>query len=387
MGLSLISRDTVLPALASHLTDSKLAIGMIPAIYTMGFYLPQLFSANISERMVYKKPFVATVGFLGERLPYLLIGISLYLFATDAPLVALLLLFLFLGIASSSAGIATPAWYDMIAKVIPVHRRGIWSGLGHGLGAVLSVVVLFLVALPVMANVRLSDPISCILFLLAFVAAAVSWFGFALTREPPSEQVKETVPVRRILPADSRHSAQRRQLHALSSISRSVIQLATMASAFYIVYGADTFGVERRRRRRVHHRLSLQRGGHEHRVGSSSAIASGHKLVLTLAAFSLTLAAIIAITSPSKVVLAVTFALLGAYVAADGVSGLEHHTRVLRATGSPDLYRANEHATGACRDIGSAHRRVAGLAVRVSSDVCRGHVRVGDRRYAASGSG
>ncbi len=94
-----------------------------------------------------------------------------------------------------------------------------------------------------------------------------------------------------------------------------------MASAFYVVYGADTFGVS-------------AAGVVAFTIVSVSSVAvmnivwgvigdrSGHKLVLTLAAFSLTLAAIIAITSPSKVVLAVTFALLGAYAAADGVSAL-----------------------------------------------------------------
>lgn len=319
LGLSLISRDTVLPALASTLTDSKLAIGMIAAIFTMGFYLPQLFSANISERMVYKKPFVATVGFIGERLPYLLIGVSLYLFAVDAPGVALILLFVFLGVAATSAGIATPAWYDMIAKVIPVHRRGIWSGLGHGLGAVLSVGVLFLVARPVMDRVAYPNNF-VMLFLLAFVACVVSWCGLVLTREPPSAGVKESVPQRayfRRLPAVLRRDPN----YTRYLVSRSVVQLATMSSAFYIVYGGETFGID-------------AAGVVSFTIVSVASVAVmnlvwgllgdrfGHKLILTLAAFSLTVAAVIALSSPSPAAFALTFALTGAYLAADGVSGL-----------------------------------------------------------------
>ena len=192
LGLSLVSRDTVMPVLVSNLTDSKLAIGMIPALVTLGYYLPQLLSANISERMTYKKPFVAIIGFFGERLPYLLIAVSLYFLAVDAPLASLFIFFLCIGVASSSAGFGTPAWFDMIAKVIPVERRGIWSGLGHGLGAVISVAALYLVALPIMQ--RTAYPANfALLFTLAFVAMAVSWVGLVLTREPPTQIVKASM--------------------------------------------------------------------------------------------------------------------------------------------------------------------------------------------------
>ncbi|MBK8798203.1 MAG: hypothetical protein IPM07_18580 [Anaerolineales bacterium] len=70
LGISLVSRDTVLPVLVSTLTDSNLAIGLIAALYGMGIYLPQLFTANFTERLRYKKPFVMLVGSIGERLPY-----------------------------------------------------------------------------------------------------------------------------------------------------------------------------------------------------------------------------------------------------------------------------------------------------------------------------
>ena len=319
LGLSLVSRETVMPVLVSNLTDSKLAIGMIPAIFTLGFYLPQLFSANISERMAFKKPFVALIGFFGERLPYLLIGVSLYFFAVDAPLTALFLFFLFLAIASSSAGFATPAWFDMIAKVIPVHRRGIWSGLGHGLGAVISIVVLYLVALPIMG--RAAYPLNfALLFVLAFAAVVVSWVGLALTREPPSAHVKQRITSNayfRQLPSILRRDAN----YARFLVSRSTVQLATMASAFYIVFGTDAFSID-------------ASGVVLLTIVSVSSVAvmnivwgivgdrSGHKLVLTLAAFCLTLAAAVAVGAPNQYFLAGTFVLLGAYGAADSVSGL-----------------------------------------------------------------
>ncbi len=319
LALSLVSRDTVMPVLVSTLSDSKLAIGLIPAIFTLSYYLPQLLSANFSERMVYKKPFVGTIGLFGERFPYLIIAISLYFYAVRAPSLALVLFYIFWGVAAASAGFTTPAWFDMIAKVISVRRRGIWAGLGHGIGAILSVVVLTSVALPVLAKVNY--PMNyVILFLLAFVTCLISYVGFILNREPPSPIVKESVSSGayfRQLPSVLRRDAN----YTRFLISRSVIQLATMAGAFYIIFGTEHFHIE-------------ATGIVTYTVITVSSVAVmnllwgvisdrvGHKVVLTLAAFCITLAALVALSAPNPIVLGVTFALIGAYNAADAVSGL-----------------------------------------------------------------
>ena len=69
LGISFISRETVVPVLVSQLTDSKLVIGLVPAMWSLGLYLPQLLTANWAESMPYKKPFVMVIGFFLERLP------------------------------------------------------------------------------------------------------------------------------------------------------------------------------------------------------------------------------------------------------------------------------------------------------------------------------
>ena len=93
LGLSLISRETIMPLLVSQMTDSKIAIGLIPAIYILGFYLPQLLVANYSEGLKWKKPFVMLLGGLGERVPYLLMGLVVWGLALKAPTLALTLFF------------------------------------------------------------------------------------------------------------------------------------------------------------------------------------------------------------------------------------------------------------------------------------------------------
>ena len=318
IGMSLVSRETVMPVLVSSLTDSKIAIGMIPAVWALGYNLPQLLTASFTERLRYKKPFVMVVGSLGERLPYLLIAIAVWAFALRAPTLALALFFLFIGIISFSAGIATPAWFDLIAKVIPVRRRGIWSGTGHGVGALLGIGAAVIVG-RVLENVAYPNNFA-LLFALAFLFVMISWCGLALTREPPSTTVKQRVPLNhylRELPAVVRKDRN----YTRFLLSRTTMQLGAMAAGFYMVFGTETFAI----------------GGAGVGLFTGVLIASvavmnlvwgllgdrhGHKVVLTSAAFCMAAAALIALVAPTQRWLLITFVLMGATLAADQVSAL-----------------------------------------------------------------
>jgi MFS family permease len=318
LGMSLVSRETVMPVLVSTLTDSKVAIGMIAAIWGLGIYLPQLLTANYTEGLRYKKPFIMLVSSFGERLPYLLMGLVVWFFAVPAPNLALVLFFACLALSAFSAGSTTPAWYDMIAKVIPVERRGFWAGLSSGLGALMGIAGAFLVGrvldtYPYPGNFSL-------LFLLAFVAVCVSWVGLALNREPPSEVTKEPQSLPRYvrqLPAILHAN----QFYRRFLISRAVVIIGAMAIGFFIVYGREKFWLDGAQ-------IGLLTGM---LIGSQAVMGllwgvlgdrTGHKLVLALAAACLTLATLVTLLAPAWQWLVLTFILLGAYLTAEWVSGL-----------------------------------------------------------------
>ncbi len=318
IGFSLISRETVMPVLVSSLTDSKIAIGLIPAVWALGYYLPQLLTASFTEQLRYKKPFVMAVGSLGERLPYLLIALSIWAFALTAPTLTLTLFFFFIGMTSFSAGIATPAWFDIIAKVIPVQRRGIWMGLGHGVGALLGVAAAAVVA-RVLEEVAYPNNFA-LLFALAFVFVMISFGGFALTREPPSQSIKKRVTLShylRQLPAVVRQDRN----YSRFLLSRTTMQLGAMAAGFYMVFGTERFAISGAG-------VGLFTGVLIASVACMNLVWGvigdriGHKTVLTSAAFAMALAAFVALVAPSPAVLLVTFVLMGAYLAADQVSSL-----------------------------------------------------------------
>ena len=318
LAFSIISRETITPLLISNLTDSKIAIGLAPAIYSIAYYLPQLFAANHAERLKRKLPFVMLVGGLLERVPYLFAGLAILLFAESAPIIALLCLYLVIGLGALGNGVATPAWFSMIGKVLPVNRRGIFFGVSEGLGTLMGIIGALFVG-------RVLDEMGyplnfATLFLVAAVFMGISWIGLALNREPESPIVKEHIPFSRYfrrLPAILRDNHNFRRFLLGYSISR----LSTMGVGFFIVFGNENFeltGAD------VGLLTAIL-------IGSQAAMQlllgwladkRGHKANLTVSGFALALAAIVALGAADLLGLIPAFVLLGVGLASDHVSRL-----------------------------------------------------------------
>lgn len=315
---SLVSRETVMPVLVSSLTDSKLAIGLIAAIYAAGANIPQLFIANYSEGLRHKLPFVKFFGGWFERGPYLLIGIFVWWLAVPAPTLTVVLFLLMLSISAFGMGIATPAWYDIIAKAIPVERRGIFSGIGHGLGAFIGIAGAYFVG--VILEAFLFPNNFAILFIVASAFMGISWIGLALNREPPSLKTKERMRLGEYL-SELPHIFRSDSNYSRFLISRGMVHLGAMSIGFFMVYGTERFDIDGAE-------IGLLTGI---LIGSKAVMnlvwgllgdQNGHKVVLSGAALAVALAALTAWLAPSFWWLALTFVLLGAYLAADEVSAL-----------------------------------------------------------------
>ena len=316
LAISLISRETIMPLFVSTLTDSKIAIGLIPAIYNLGIYLPQLLTASFVESLRQVKPYIMLVSGIGERIPYLMIGLLVLAIAVQAPGLMLLAFFLMLAVAAVSGGMIFPAWLTMIGKVFPTRRRGMFFGIGMGLGAFMGVLGAQLVGhlletLPYPSNFS-------IVFMAAFGFMIVSFVGLSLNREPESRIVKDRVPLRRYLrqlPQVLRHNVNFRRF----LISYSISKLGAMAVGFFVVFGNARF------------ELSGTDVGilTAVMIGSQALMnlfwgwvgdRSGHKLLLACTAFALALAALVTLLAGSALALIATFALLGSAIASEHVA-------------------------------------------------------------------
>lgn len=239
-GYSFISPVIILPLYVSHFTDNPILIGLIATINTTFFLLPQMFMANAIERAPVKKFFPVTLGFFLERLPIFLLVPSALLFATNSPTMALISFFFLYMWHGLGAGIVIVGWQDMIAKIIPVDRRGRFFGftnfLGNGSG------ILGALAVPFVLD-RTEFPNG---FVLSFAAASVliflSWIFLSQSREPAVHSSKPRVSqleYLRSLPA-----IVRKDRNYLRYIIFTVINaVGMMANGFIVVYAAQRWNL------------------------------------------------------------------------------------------------------------------------------------------------
>jgi MFS family permease len=240
LATSFVFGSTVLSLYASYLTSSAVLIGLIPAIQSVGYFLPQLLMARRSEQLSRKRPFVQKISVM-ERLPYLFVALSILLIPDAPPWLAYAVLALCLAMATGSGGLCGPAWNAMLAKVVPVHRRGMMFGLSSAAGGLLGVAGAAL-SRHVLATYPYPTSFG-ICFALCFAFQVVSWIALSMNREPAKEPniqaVSATTYWRRLPDILRTHPNFARWL-----IARSLIILGTMGTTFYVVYARRTFGVD-----------------------------------------------------------------------------------------------------------------------------------------------
>jgi MFS family permease len=237
-GMSFMSSTIILPLYISHFTSNPILIGLIPFLASAGYFVPQLFVANAVERAPQKKFFPVTLGFFFERLPILLLAPIAFFLATSQPILALTLFFVLFTWHCFGAGLTNIGWQDMIAKIIPVERRGRFFGitnfLGNGAG------ILGALAVPFVLN-KFTFPLG---YVISFAVAAslifLSWVFLSLTREPIVPNSKPHVSQKdyfRSLPQVLRKDRNFR-MYLLSQI---VFALSGMATGFLAVYTVHTW--------------------------------------------------------------------------------------------------------------------------------------------------
>jgi len=187
VGLAFVSSATVLPAFAASLGASTVVIGAIPAVMTVGWFLPPLFAAAHTERLERKLGFILRWT-AWERVPFLVLTVVAFGFADRAPRLSIAMLLLMLLVMTGVGGMLMPAWMDLVGRAVPTRLRGRFFGLS-GLAATLGGLVGS--AFTSWALGALTPSIAygaC--FLAATVAVGLSWVALAVVREPPATSAR-----------------------------------------------------------------------------------------------------------------------------------------------------------------------------------------------------
>jgi MFS family permease len=146
-----------------------------------------------------------------------------------------------LALATFAGGLATPSWRGMVAKVIPVERRGVLFGSSAALGGLLGVGG---AALSRQILAQFPYPTSFgICFMLCFFFQVLSWISLALNREPavqPTIAPRSVKDYWRRLPTLLRQNTNYTRYLA----ARTLLILGGMGSAFYVIYTRRVFATD-----------------------------------------------------------------------------------------------------------------------------------------------
>jgi len=238
--LGFASFVTILPLFVASMTDSATLIGMVPAIHTAGWLLPQLFTAGyISRLRQYKRTVLLMT--IHERVPFLGLAVIAFLLPKIGLQAGLILTFILLTWQGLGGGVAANAWINMISKIIPSDARGTFFGLQA------SVANLFISAGAVGAGYLLDwydAPLNFVYcFIIAVILFTFSWFALAMNREPYDMEKKIELfhpplwqETKRIISQDINFN--------WFLVIRVVSQFATMGFSFYIVYALRQFQMD-----------------------------------------------------------------------------------------------------------------------------------------------
>jgi MFS family permease len=232
IGIGFVSNVTVIPALASRLTSSAVVIGLASTVFSLGWTIPQLAAAHFTKDAPRKKPFFYRT--IPVRLTLPAIAVALWAGLSGRPSVMLAVLMVGMFLFAASDGFATLVWFDIMARAVPVDRRGRLMGMAQFIGGVGGIGVGGLVTLILD---RWTFPESyAILFGCASVGIGISSIGTLSIREPEPEESPSDGDVRqrRWVSTVARNRDYRRLM-----ASRLLVGMAGLATPFYVVHAAD----------------------------------------------------------------------------------------------------------------------------------------------------
>ncbi len=237
--LGLASTVTIIPLFLNTLGASEILIGLIGSMYTVGWQLPQLFTAGYVARLPRFKPTVVSLTF-HERWPFFgLAAVALFMYTLNAN-VAIALTFLLVAIYALGGGVTATAWQSMIGKIMPLKQRGAFFGtqsamanlLGAG-GAILAGVLLE----------KLPSPLDYTLcFFLAGVAMMISLWFLSRTREPAHE-VPAVSHTYRLGWKKMGDILRRDGNFRWFLVARALSSVAWVAVLFYTIYAVRSFNM------------------------------------------------------------------------------------------------------------------------------------------------
>ncbi|HEX7035967.1 MAG TPA: MFS transporter [Pseudomonadales bacterium] len=232
-GFRLLNAPTFLPAYLLLLSGSDFAVGLALALQAFGMALTPLLGASLIEH----RPKVLPMGFLtGAVMRLAVLGIALAGLLLPPPQ-ALVAIYCWLAVFGLFQGMQGVIFNFLMAKVIPVSKRGRLTGLRNFLAGIISAGLAM-----VGGEILLGDDPSVhgysFTFVLAFVLTLCGLLSLVFMKEPAPPSVRPRTPLLRRLseiPALLRADPSFTRYF----LARSLATAGRMALPFYILYAGS----------------------------------------------------------------------------------------------------------------------------------------------------
>ncbi len=237
----LISPGIVLALFINRLGGSNLLVGLLPAIASAGWFLPQIFIAPRIQGLPYVMFWYRRTAVSRVTCMLLLTLATITLGATPALL--LLAFFVLYTIFALSGGISGLPWLEMVSKMIPPRRRGTFFSLRSFWGSVLAVLASGLLAAFLSEKLTgLKFPLNfAALFAVVTILVAIGYGSWMVTREPKAAIAAPPITLRALLKRGVELVRTEREYRAFMVV-RILLSLASVADPFYAVFAKVVLG-------------------------------------------------------------------------------------------------------------------------------------------------
>jgi MFS family permease len=240
LSLSVVNANTTLPAFMARLTDSKVIIGLVGAIWFGGWLLPQLVAANYLNHRRLKLPHLLTAGWLGRPF-FWLYALFLLLGGSQSPALAILVFLIGFLLFVLTDAYGALAYFDLFGKAMPARERGRVAGIGQLVHGLLAIGAGWLVQ-RLLSDAGPAYPYNyAAVFGLAGVFVMASLAVSYLIVETPTEVNETMTRWRDYVPQLGAVFRRDRAFVHLTAV-RLLAGVHTMAAPFYVLYATQVAG-------------------------------------------------------------------------------------------------------------------------------------------------
>ncbi len=237
-----ISPYLVVSLFVNSLGGSNFLVGLLPAIYNGGWFLPQFLISHRLPAMPRKKDLYNWMSAV-RVVTWTLLILATFLIGASNPDWLLVVFFVLYTTYSLAAGVAGAPFMDIVAKIIPPARRGTFFGRRDLSGALCAIGASYLISILLNPDIAPPFPLNFgVIFLIAGVVIAFGLSAFIFVVEPADATVTSHVTFTSQLRSAGRilreHAVYRRYL-----LTRVAIAAADIATPFYAIYATRVLGV------------------------------------------------------------------------------------------------------------------------------------------------